>query len=350
MSDQNLDKYFLSAIVESSQESIVTVDFDMVITTWNKGAETLYGYPAAEVIGKPLTMFTLPEDLQMLSDSINEVKNSRRVKIFETYRRHEDGRLIPLEIYMSPVKDEQGKVIGVSTFARDLTERKAVEKALRDSERLQNVLTAQEDERARLSRDLHDDIGQQITALRFKLMGAEAKAIVPEVQVAIREMEQLVQEIDRSLDYISWNLRPAAFDMEPSLVAAINNFTTQWSRHSGIPVKIVPHLTAGEHSSPAVDTNLYRIMQEALNNVHKHADATEVEVTLTLRDDNLVLIIADDGKGFDPNVPREGRRSFGLVGMRERAALIGATFEIESTPGYGTTVFINVPVQPATAD
>ena len=127
-------KYFLAAIIESCQESVVTVDFDGIITTWNHGAEQLYGYRADEVIGHPITVLTLPEDLQQVLANIESVKHSETVKVFDTVRHQKDGEEIHLEILLSPVKNAEGKVIGVSTFARDITERIRVQEALRVSE------------------------------------------------------------------------------------------------------------------------------------------------------------------------------------------------------------------------
>jgi len=120
-------RYFLAAIVESSNDSIVTIDFNSVITTWNKGAEHLYGYSAAEVVGKSLTVVTLPEDLKQLLVNIDRIKDSKKVERYETIRIHKQGRRMYLEIELSPVLNDAGDVIGVSTFARDITRRKRIE-------------------------------------------------------------------------------------------------------------------------------------------------------------------------------------------------------------------------------
>src|SRR5205807_6798679 len=132
--DKSIDRYFLSAIVESSQDSIITVDFDMKISSWNRAAEALYGYTAREAIGKPLTTLTRSEDLQMVTDYIEKVKNSKRVEIFETERVGKNKKQMTLEVMLSPFKDTNGKVVGVSTIARDLSERKVAERAKRDRE------------------------------------------------------------------------------------------------------------------------------------------------------------------------------------------------------------------------
>ena len=127
-------QYFLASIVESSDDSIITVNFETIITSWNKAAERLYGYPAAEAVGKPVTMLTLPDDLMEVLSNIDKIKQSREVKKFDTERIDKNGNRLFLEVVMSPVKDEEGKVIGVSTIARDITERKSAEEKPRESE------------------------------------------------------------------------------------------------------------------------------------------------------------------------------------------------------------------------
>lgn len=123
-------RFFLAAIVESSNDSIVTIDFNNVITTWNQGAEHLYGYSAAEVIGRSLTVVMLPEDLKQLFINVDRIKHSKKVERYETIRIHKQGRMMDLEIELSPVLNDAGEVIGVSTFARDITKRKRIESDL----------------------------------------------------------------------------------------------------------------------------------------------------------------------------------------------------------------------------
>ncbi len=342
--DEKIEKYFLASIVESSQDSIISVDFDMRITSWNSAAAELYGYEADEVIGQPLTRLTRDEDLKMIMTKVKEVKRSKRLEVFDTNRVGKGGNPLYLEVVMSPVKDDRGNVIGVSTIARDVSLRRLAEKASFERELLRKIVTAQEDERARLARNLHDELGQGVTALRFMLKSAKEKCSDPDFLRDIKEMKLVVEEMDRNVDFISWELRPAALDTDSSLTAEINNFTRQWSRHTGIPVSRIAPLK-GEQSMLDVDTHLYRIAQEALNNIQKHAKATEVDVSLKKRGEFIVLVISDDGKGFSTKSRKKTSKGFGLIGMKERADLIGASLEIESSPGNGTTVYVRVPLR-----
>lgn len=344
MTSERLEKYFLASIVESSQDSIISVDSDMRITSWNKAAEELYGYSADEVNGKQLTKLTRVRDLKMITDKVARVMSDKRVEVFDTYRVGKDDRKLNLEVVMSPVKDAEGNVIGVSTIARDISLRRRVEKIRRDRELLRKVLIAQEDERSRLARNLHDELGQAVTALRFLLRSIKDKCQDDSFQADIDELDLIVREIDRNVDFISWELRPAALDKDTSLTTAINNFTTQWTRHTGIPVRGVASLKDAEYPRSEVDTHLYRIMQEALNNIQKHAKATAVDISLTRRGERLCLVISDDGKGFRANSRRRKAGCFGLMGMKERADLIEGDLEIESAPGKGTTVYFSVPL------
>lgn len=502
-------KFFLAAIVESSQDSILTTNFDGIITSWNRAAEELYGYPAREAIGKPLTMLTLPEDLQEVLRHTEQIKHSQKVEIYNTVRVHKAGRQMNLEIVMSPVKDTQGQVIGVSTIARDATGRRQVEEqlrlneerlrlmmesvtdyaiiftdaeghierwnvgaerifgwtaaeaigqrcnmiftpedraagapeaerqqalahgcaaderwhvrkdgsrlyvsgvmsALRDEglsgfvkiardlterqqteeqlsqareelestvqartqelraaydsllhevderrdaeerikELLRTIITTQEDERTRISRELHDHLGQLLTALQLNLetLKKHPSKDQKELRATIEQAQDVAKQLDEGVDFLAWELRPAPLD-DLGLAAALENFVAEWTKHYGTTGRFHKGGVALLHLAPVVEINLYRIAQEALNNVTKHAQADHVDVILERRDNHVVLIIEDDGIGFEPNLEATpSGRGLGLIGMRERAALVGGTLEIESTPGNGTTVYIRIPL------
>ena len=162
-------------------------------------------------------------------------------------------------------------------------------------------------------------------------------------------MQALAERIDAEVDFLAWELRPTALD-DLGLTAALTNFVKEWSSHYHIPADA--HVTGFGSGSlrlpPEVETCLYRIAQEALNNVYKHAQAARVSVVLERRDGDAVLVVEDDGVGFDGAdvASWQGDRGIGLVGMRERAALLGGSVEFESAPGKGTTIFARVPVAP----
>jgi two-component system, chemotaxis family, CheB/CheR fusion protein len=136
-------RFFLAAVVDSSKDSVVTIDFKGVITSWNKAAEDLYGYPGNEAIGKNLSLVVLPEDIRQLLLNIDRIKHSKAVEIYDTIRLHKGGDLINLEVVLSPVKNDRDEVIGVSTVARNITDRVKVQDTLRKSEERFRALISQ---------------------------------------------------------------------------------------------------------------------------------------------------------------------------------------------------------------
>ncbi len=343
MPNHNRDKYFLSSIVESSHDSIITIDLEMEITSWNKAAESLYGYPASDAIGKLLTTLTLPKDFQRLLDKIERIKQSREVEIFESERVGKDKAHMILEVVVSPVNDAEGELIGISTIARDLTARRLAEKAMHDKDVLHRMIIAQEDERSRISRDLHDELGQQVTALQFVVERAKGLCKDEETRATIQSIAEIAKAIDNSVDFLAWELRPALLD-NVGLVAAIENYVEQWSHRATIPAEFEIRGILDALLPAQVETNVYRIVQEFLNNTHKHAGAKRVEVIFDHQGSSIDLIITDDGKGFSLRNKKKLTGGLGLTGMRERASLIGGTLELESKPGQGTSIHLRVPV------
>ncbi|MDQ3064386.1 MAG: sensor histidine kinase, partial [Acidobacteriota bacterium] len=152
----------------------------------------------------------------------------------------------------------------------------------------------------------------------------------------------IAESIDKGVDFLAWELRPASLD-DLGLIAALEKYVKQWSHHSRVAGELMASSLKKARFTPEIETNLYRIVQEALNNTHKHAKAKNVEVILEKRDDLIVLLIGDDGIGFNPKNKKNLSQGMGLTGMKERAQLIGGTLEIESAAGKGTTIFVRVP-------
>jgi signal transduction histidine kinase len=194
-----------------------------------------------------------------------------------------------------------------------------------------------------MARDLHDILGQQLTALQLHLESLkEACRGQEELLRKVGQAQELVHRLDSEVDFIAWELRPAALDVV-GLSAALENYAHEWSEHYGVEAEYRASGLSAGRLAPAVEINLYRIMQEALNNVYKHAAASRAGVMVERRDGQVVLIVEDDGKGFEPGRAVDGERGMGLVSMRERAAQVGGTLEIESTQGAGTTLYVRVP-------
>jgi signal transduction histidine kinase len=285
--------------------------------------------------------------------------------------RTRDGRHFLMQVV--PYRTVDDRIDGVTMTFLDITVQKQAEDNLRvakeelerrvtdrtrELENLNRLLdqelkariTIQEDERRRIARDLHDHIGQQTTAIRLALDAARAVIRSPEeAGERLDDLDRLLATLDRELAFLAWELRPAALD-ELGLATALGNFVHEWSRNCGVPAAF--HTAALDHRRLGfeLETNLYRIAQEALNNVQKHAEATRVEVILELRGREVVLIVEDNGRGFVSEPAADGRlQPFGFSSMHERAALLGGQLEVESTVGTGTTIFVRIPFPPRSA-
>jgi two-component system sensor histidine kinase UhpB len=247
------------------------------------------------------------------------------------------GRL-DVRVPLHPFRDAQMERL-VETFNR------MVETIASNSERLhwlsQHILQAQEEERARIARELHDEAAQWLTSLliRQRLL---LRNLPPEMRPEVEELQRMTAAALEHLRRIAMELRPAILD-DLGLVEALRWQAEEFQKQTGVPITLRVQGRI-ERLPRQVELVLYRVAQEALTNIARHARATRVEVTLNCSTEHLELFIADDGVGFDPEAVRRSRaRSLGLIGMAERLALIGGTLEIDSAPGKGTRIRARVP-------
>jgi len=206
---------------------------------------------------------------------------------------------------------------------------------------LQRVVTAQELERRRLARELHDETGQALTSILLSLSALEEVHDERELHAAVGEVRELVRSTLQDVRQLAVELRPKVLD-DFGLVAALERLTQSFGEQTGISVHFQQLLPTAGRLPPEVETALYRIVQESLTNIVKHARATSVSVVLTRKDDSVSVVVEDDGVGFEP--AREPEGGIGLAGMRERVALLGGRLAIESRPGAGTTFVAEVPL------
>lgn len=204
------------------------------------------------------------------------------------------------------------------------------------------LVEVQEAERAHIARELHDETSQALASLLLGLSLLEREADRPKNVIARAvELEALTEDMLENLHRLAMNLRPAALD-HLGLVAAISQYVTTFEHQYGVAIQFEAVSFGDERLQPEVETALYRIFQEALTNVARHAQAAHVDVLLERRDDHVIAIIEDDGIGFDPEAALQSGR-LGLFGMRERVEMLGGTMVVESAPGTGTTVLVEVP-------
>ena len=277
----------------------------------------------------------------------------------------EDGNWFLIRVM--PYRTVDDRIEGVVITLVDVTALKRTEAALRESETrlerrvqertterdaLRRALTlAEEAERRRLARELHDEAGQRLTALALGLQALSD--VLPPGSDANRRTEQLrslADSLAHELHALAVRLRPKTLD-DFGLEAALTAFAEEWSASSGIAVAVHAAVT-DQRLSLEIESAVYRIVQEALTNVGRHSAATRASVVIERRDGSVVAIVEDDGKGFDVGAvarqvaapQRDGSTQLGLLGVRERAALLGGSVDIESTPGKGTTLFVRIPI------
>jgi signal transduction histidine kinase len=205
---------------------------------------------------------------------------------------------------------------------------------------LQRVVTAQELERRRLARELHDETGQALTSILLGLRGLEGVEDGEARKAAVAEVRDLVRSTLQDVRRLAVELRPKALD-DFGLVAAVERLTESFAEQTGIAVEFASNLPE-ERQAPEIETALYRLVQESLTNVVKHARAGHVSIVLTGKPDSVSVIVEDDGVGFAPG--RETGDGIGIVGMRERVGLLGGRVTVESRPGAGTTLVAEVPL------
>jgi PAS domain S-box-containing protein len=346
----------LKVTLASIGDGVIATDIGGKITFMNPVAENMTGWHRSEAHGRRL------EDVfEIINEHTREPVPSPTVKVLatgsieglanHTILRSKSGTEIPIDDSAAPIKQGQ-HVRGVILVFANVSERKAAERARREMETMQRIVEAQESERRRIARDLHDHLGQKMTALRLRIESmTERTSDGNGVSTAVEEVRAAASQVDRDIGFLSWELRPTELE-ELGLEDALRSFVREWSDQYGIEGQFqASHSTdypATGRLPIALETNLYRIAQEALNNIHKHADATKVSVLLQQDHGAILLIIEDNGVGFE-NIHRSdagtGKRQLGLIGMRERAALLKGTIEIDSDPDAGgTTVLVRVPL------
>lgn len=282
-----------------------------------------------------------------------------------TYRSaRADGAVAYVATSGKPLFDAAGRFLGYRGGSRDVTDAMQAGQALREAEQqrevhqaqrlqaeaekldlLQRLVDAQEQERLRIARELHDQLGQDLTGLSLGLKSLEASLRDSGGLGTLQWLQALTTQIGGNLHRTAWELRPTSLD-DVGLLRALETYAADWSERFGIRVDFHAASATAGRFPPEVETAAYRVVQEALTNVAKHAAASTVSLVLERHEDSLQIIVEDDGRGFDPDDPAVKGR-LGLAGMRERVALIGGTLTIDAAGGVGTTLYFRVPLAAA---
>jgi PAS domain S-box-containing protein len=375
---------FRGRVLEQVSDIVVALDNDRRLTYLNPAAEAKYGVRSNDLLGHELNkLFKIrwpnkKEELQ--SEKLLEENGFWHG---EAVHIRNDGTEFYVDLTVSRLRNDDWSPAGMLAVIRDITARKQAEAELQKThdelelrvlertrelaeanaalraqmdarekierqrtELLQRIVTAQEDERGRIARDIHDQLGQRITALRLQIASIgnhDGEATNQNGQLEL--LKRTALRLDSEVSFLAWELRPASLD-DLGLPEAAKAFLDEWSHNYKISSDFNIRGFSKRRLANEAETQLYRIMQEALNNVAKHANASRVNVLLEWSKTEVRLIIEDNGKGFDVMKSTSKKTSghgLGLLGMSERAALVGGRVEIESARGKGTTIFASVP-------
>jgi PAS domain S-box-containing protein len=330
----------------NASDAIWVHDIDGKIVIANKACEKVTGYSPDELIGKSVSEIMPPDALSIARETKTKLMKGQSIdQRYDQRFIKKDGSEAIIELFTRLIRVD-GKPVAFQNIARDVTE----ERRLRDNLRLQihETLMAQEEERKRIARELHDDVAQSILLLSRRLDILISGDIYKPPKAAVSKLEDiraLANEAYKSLQRYARDLRPSILD-QMGLVAALNWLTEELGKELGIKTTVkadkLPPLPS------ETELAMFRIAQEALNNVRKHAQASEVKIVVESSTSNIRMIITDNGKGFlisrlTGNLAKEGK--LGVLGMEERARLIGGNIQIKSEPGKGTIVIAKVPHQ-----
>jgi PAS domain S-box-containing protein len=336
----------IAAIVTFSSDAIVSKDLDGIVTSWNRGAESIFGYSADEMIGRSIRTIIPPERQHEEDYLLKRIVAGERVEHFETVRLAKGDRRIAVSVSLSPIQNAAGQVVGASKVARDVTERRQTREALeRANERLQTLssrlLQSQEAERHSVAYELRDQICQALAAIKMNVQAVQNRAPSPQLAASLDTADEVLQRVRA----FSEMLRPPQLG-ELGVEAAVRAFVERRAGETGL--RIALRADVGSRRLPEqLELACFRVVQEGIENVIRHARAQNAWVDITLGEGELQVAVADDGCGFEPEAAGCGA---GLSAVNERVALAGGKVEIVSSPELGTEILATLPlVQSRTA-
>ena len=329
----------LAAIVDSSDEAIVAKNLDGLIQSWNPAAEHIFGFTAAEAIGQPVTMLIPWERRDEENEILEKVKHGERVHL-ETIRVTKTGKRINASVTVTPLRDAAGRLVGAAKLLRDISDQKRANEALSRVSR--KLITAQEEERARIARELHDDIGQRLAVVSIELVRLAAGSPGSlEVSSLAIELQRQVSEIARDVQALSHELHSSKLALL-GIAASVRLFCDEFSDQQNVRIDVETNDLTSQLPS-TVSLTLFRILQEALYNSVKHGEARHCRVRLWEADGWIHLVVGDDGVGFDVEAAKRGH-GIGLISMEERIKLVDGVLSIKSQPQHGTDIHARVPL------
>ena len=358
----------LAAIVDSSDDAIVSKTLDGIITSWNKSAQQMFGYLPEEAVGKHITLIIPRDRWDEEAGIIDRLRRGERVDHFQTIRRRKDGSLVDVSLTISPVKDSSGNIVGASKVARDISAAVRAAEALRGSEeelrRLSQSLDHQvrsrtgelqelswqlmrtrDEERRYVARELHDSAGQSLAVLAIEVDQLLQKASTsPELAADIERIRETVRQLHSDIRTTSYLLHPPLLD-ESGLQAAISWYAGGLTERTALPIDVEISENLGRLPRE-LELVLFRFVQEALTNIHRHASATKAWIAMSRSQSHVMAEVRDNGSGMSPERLRQvssGGSGLGIRGMRERIRQFQGSMEIHSDSS-GTKVSIEIPI------
>lgn len=334
----------LAGILDIAEDAIIVTEHNRSITLFNQGAVKLFGYDPDEVLGQPIDLL-LPERFWIdHADHIDRFVHAldsapRMAQRREVFGMKKDGSEFPAEASIS--KLAIGERTTFTVIVRDITDRLRTERQLQSL--TSELMTAQEEERRRIARELHDDINQ-----RLALVVIEIGNMLSDPSTMTSHAKETIQSINQRLVRISDDVRRMAYQFHPSilddlgLTAALKQMADEWSEKTGTKTVLVQE----EPADPLprdIASCLYRVAQESLTNIMKHARASRVEIELTCDEEEITLSIYDTGVGFDLKEIQARHPGLGLVNMRERVRSVRGRIDIQSERGRGTQIIVHIP-------
>jgi PAS domain S-box-containing protein len=334
----------LGSAVANAADAILITDANLnpapAIIYANPAFTRLTGYTSEEMTGgSPVGLFGPSSDCKTSEDILQTLRTWNKYH-GEVVNYAKDGRLLYLELDIVPVFDADGKTTHFVAIRRDISHRRM--ETLNQKRLLRLLLEVRTEEQRRISRELHDHAGQLLTSMLLRLEVLQQSAVTPTVKRAVREISSVASNTLEQISRLARGLHPAVLD-DLGLVEALQRTVEEFDR-AGISAEL--RVRGLEERLPQqMEHELYQIVNEALTNVRKHSQAAQVVLSLEKRGAAITVSISDDGVGFDTREPAAGRGGLGLVGMNERAALLGGSVVVESRPQAGTVITVTVPME-----
>lgn len=331
----------LATLVRDSNDAVIIRDLKDRVLAWNKGAQNMYGYTPEEALGMNVSRL-MPENARIgTRDLLRLSERGKTAAPVAAQRLTKDGRLLDVLFTVTLLCDEKGDPVEIAITERDITAQKRAEQEM--SRLHASVVSAQETERRRIARELHDGVGQILSGVKFRLESLSGNS------AACRAESRQILEVSSSLNKAIAEIRRVSENLMPSelenlgLAPALRTLCREF-KAPGVRLKLrTGHLP--EKIAPDLALALFRITQEALNNIAKHSSATRISLSLLRRGGLFVLNISDNGKGVAAGAKsRPAGGGLGLLSMRERAESVGGSFELLSARGAGTYITVRVPV------